>query len=82
MIHFDFELLKMRPKGKLADAKDGAIKTIHTLQSRESHEGLGSRCPGLPNGVLVQCSAVTVEPRDSRVRGRLCDRRDRPPANL
>lgn len=32
MIHFDFELLKTRPKGKLADAEDGGIKITHTLQ--------------------------------------------------
>lgn len=38
-----------------------------------------SCCLGLPNGVLIW---GTVEPRDSRVHQSLCERRDRPPANL
>lgn len=33
---------------------------------------------GPSNGVLIQCVAVTVEPRDSWVRPRLCDRRNKP----
>lgn len=32
-----------------------------------------SRCLGLPNGVRTVL-ALTVEPRDSRVRGRPCDK--------
>lgn len=38
MIHFDFELLKTRPKGKLADVEDGSIKITHTLQCGPKEE--------------------------------------------
>lgn len=38
MVHFDFELPKTRPKGKLAEVEDGVIIIASSLQCRKAAE--------------------------------------------